>query len=204
MRALAVLVLVATLSAAALKLLEGYTAERTASNRLRSLERRVERALVGYQYDELGLRVDAAPVVVAGAGVTVRLTANVRRAGREVARVFEVHTRRGYNGDLALLCAVEDAPDRRLIAVDVLEHHETPGLGDRIEPEGTDFLQQFSGLELGHIRPVDWEPRRRGGRFDAITGATVTSRAVIRAVLRALETGAVDRRLASSAPTETK
>ena len=108
----------------------------------------------------------------------------VRRAGTTVAVLLNVVAPDGYAGPIRLLVAV-DAADR-VLGVRVLEHRETPGLGDAIESRRSDWLRGFDGRSLADPPADRWEVRRDGGDFDQFTGATVTPRAVIRAVRRAL------------------
>ena len=85
---------------------------------------------------------------------------------------------RGYGGDVVVLVGLDK--DLRVVAVRVLEQKETPGLGTKAtEPP---FLRQFKGL-----RAEDLKLRRYGGKVDAITGATITSRAVTEAAREAAE-----------------
>jgi electron transport complex protein RnfG len=68
----------------------------------------------------------------------------------------------------------------------VLEHQETPGLGDAIEERKSDWILSFTGRSLGDPPPQRWRVRKDGGDFDQFTGATVTPRAVVTAVRNAL------------------
>lgn len=87
-------------------------------------------------------------------------------------------TARGYGGDVVVLVGLDR--DLRVVAVRVLEQKETPGLGTRAtEPP---FLRQFRGLKA-----EDLKLKRYGGKIDAITGATITSRAVTEAAREAAE-----------------
>lgn len=108
----------------------------------------------------------------------------VRRAGTTVAVLLNVVAPDGYAGPIRLLLAVDDAG--RVLGVRVIEHRETPGLGDVIESRRSDWLRGFDGRSLADPPPGRWEVRRDGGDFDQFTGATVTPRAVVRAVRKAL------------------
>ena len=91
----------------------------------------------------------------------------------------------GYNGDIHLLLGVSF--DGQITGVRVSEHQETPGLGDRIDYSRSDWITHFNGHSLSSTQPSDWAVKKNGGRFDAFTGATITPRAVINAVYRALQ-----------------
>lgn len=101
-----------------------------------------------------------------------------RKAGQPVAAVITAVTPHGYIGPVHMLVAI--AADGHVEGVRVLEHEETPGLGDRVDDSA--WLRQFAGRAPGDPDSAGWAVRRDGGRFDAISGATISSRAVIHAV----------------------
>ena len=68
----------------------------------------------------------------------------------------------------------------------VVSHRETPGLGDAIDRERSDWIEQFAGKSLGNPDPKKWKVKKDGGAFDQLTGATITPRAVVAAVKRTL------------------
>jgi electron transport complex protein RnfG len=108
-----------------------------------------------------------------------------RRHDEVVAVVIPVVTHRGYSGDIRLLVGVDE--DHRVLGVRVLQHNETPGLGDRIEADRSDWIFGFAGRRLGDPPAERWKVKKDGGAFDHFTGATVTPRAVVGAVRNALE-----------------
>lgn len=80
---------------------------------------------------------------------------------------------RGFGGRIKLVVGIDN--ENRVERVVVISHTETPGLGSRIAEEG--FLGQFKKKDLGDLKlMVD------GGEIDAVTGATISSRAVTDAV----------------------
>jgi electron transport complex protein RnfG len=105
-----------------------------------------------------------------------------RKAGSPAGVVMRVTARGGYGGPLALLVGLY--ADGRISAVRVLAHRETPGIGDGVERR--DWISQFDGRALTDPPPEDWLVKRDGGSFDAMTGATITPRAVVRGVYNAL------------------
>ncbi|GAB4186088.1 MAG: electron transport complex subunit RsxG [Wenzhouxiangellaceae bacterium] len=105
-----------------------------------------------------------------------------------VALIFDVVTSRGYNGTIRLLIGV--AADGRVSGIQVTEHRETPGLGDAIDPDKSDWLQQFSGVRRNQPAADQWRP---GVGFDALSGATITATAVIDLVQRTLRYFAENR-----------
>ncbi len=88
----------------------------------------------------------------------------------------------GMWAEIALLFAY-DRTHRRIVGMRVLEQNETAGLGDRITEE--DFYSQFDELEAAN--GIEMKAIRiNGNQFDAISGATITSRAVETLINKAL------------------
>jgi electron transport complex protein RnfG len=76
--------------------------------------------------------------------------------------------------------------DGRIGGVRVLAHAETPGLGDPIPQDRGPWIDDFAGSRLGDPPAARWDVRKHGGDFDQFAGATISPRAVVRAVARAL------------------
>lgn len=91
-------------------------------------------------------------------------------------------TDNGYAGKIKLLAGVYASGE--LADVSVIEHHETPGLGDAIEANRSDWIKQFAGKSLQNT--TDWKISKDGGEFDTLSGATITSRAAVKAIENAL------------------
>ncbi len=111
-----------------------------------------------------------------------------RRNGQIEALVLEAVAPDGYAGKIRLLVAL--GHDGAVIGVRVIAHRETPGLGDYIEPKkdrnkDRPWITQFNGLTPATIEEREWKVRKDGGRFDSVAGATVTPRAVVKAVRKA-------------------
>jgi electron transport complex protein RnfG len=107
-----------------------------------------------------------------------------RREGEPVAVVLNPVAPDGYNGAIELLVGIY--VDGSVAGVSVTKHHETPGLGDAIDESKSDWLQGFDGHSLGQPPRERWAVKKDGGAFDQLTGATITPRAVIKAVKNAL------------------
>jgi electron transport complex protein RnfG len=112
-----------------------------------------------------------------------------RKQGAPAALVFEAAAPDGYSGRIGLIVAV--ATDGKLIAVRVIAHKETPGLGDYIDPKKDKnktrpWITQFSNLGFDSVPPKKWRVKKDGGRFDQMSGATISARAVTNASSRAL------------------
>ena len=108
-----------------------------------------------------------------------------RQQGEPQAVVLRFDAVRGYNGHITLLAGIN--ADGGLRGVRVISHKETPGLGDAIEIEKSDWVQSFTGKSLLNPKPDKWAVRSDGGEFDQFTGATITPRAVVDGVRLALE-----------------
>lgn len=90
----------------------------------------------------------------------------------------------GYSGDIKLVVGVQT--DGTLSGVRVLNHNETPGLGDKIELKRSPWILSFNGKSMTDEKDIRWAVRNDGGQFDAFTGATITPRAIVKAVRKVL------------------
>jgi len=108
-----------------------------------------------------------------------------RKSGSPVAAVFTSIAPNGYNGKIKLLVGVYF--DGTLAGVRVINHKETPGLGDKINVKKSDWILQFKGLSLTNPSESRWKVKKDGGDFDQFTGATITPRAVVTAVKKSLQ-----------------
>lgn len=107
------------------------------------------------------------------------------KQGLPVAALFIVVAPDGYSGKIRL--AVGIRADQTLAGVRVLEHKETPGLGDKIDAEKHPWILGFTDKSLQNPIATLWAVRKDGGEFDQFTGATITPRAVVGAIKRTLE-----------------
>jgi electron transport complex protein RnfG len=103
-----------------------------------------------------------------------------RKEGQPVAAVVASTAPDGYNGEIRLLVGINY--DGTLIGVRVVGHKETPGLGDMIDARRSNWILSFDGLSLNNLTRTSWNVKRDGGVFDQFTGATITPRAVVKAV----------------------
>ncbi len=104
--------------------------------------------------------------------------------GRVVAVAYGVNGQ-GYGGEVKLIMGIR--ANGEILGVRVLSHHETPGLGDRIEKKKSNWIYSFNGLSLKNPTPEKWKVKKDGGIFDQFSGATITPRAVVKAVKQGLE-----------------
>lgn len=114
-----------------------------------------------------------------------------RQNGTPVAVVLEATAPDGYSGKIALLIGV--TADGKVSGVRVVSHKETPGLGDYIELAKSNWIHQFDGKSLGQPDDNGWKVKKDGGQFDYMAGATITPRAVTKAVHHALKYVALHR-----------
>lgn len=108
-----------------------------------------------------------------------------RQDGQVVAVILPAVTMDGYSGRIDLLVGVR--ANGELAGVRVVDHRETPGLGDKFEPAKGDWIFSFDGKSLSVPAPDRWAVRKDGGDFDQFVGATITPRAVVQAVYNALQ-----------------
>jgi electron transport complex protein RnfG len=112
-----------------------------------------------------------------------------RKNGAPVALVLEAAAPDGYSGRIDLLLAVRT--NGEIVAVRVTRHKETPGLGDYIDirkdkRKSRPWITQFNDRGFALVPPAEWHVKKDGGRFDQVSGATISARAVTNAVGRAL------------------
>lgn len=107
-----------------------------------------------------------------------------RKDGRPVALIMRVVAPQGYSGAIHLLVGIN--ADGTIAGVRAREHNETAGLGDYIDTSRSDWILAFDGRAIGDPPLQQWAVMRDGGAFDQFTGATITPRAVVKAVRNAL------------------
>lgn len=105
--------------------------------------------------------------------------------------IFKV-AERGYAADIVILMAVD--ADGKILGARVLKHAETPGLGDKIELAKAPWIKGFDGKSLADPQPEKWGVKKDGGVFDQFAGATITPRAVVKAVKGGLDFYAAHRK----------
>ena len=90
----------------------------------------------------------------------------------------------GYAGAIKLLVGIR--ANGTLAGVRVISHKETPGLGDGIETKRSNWILGFNDTSLDKPDLHGWQVKRDGGQFDQLTGATITPRAIVKAVHQSL------------------
>jgi len=161
------------------------TADRIEANKKEWLERSLQPALAGLFFDgSVTESMITIPVPHELPGSDAAVIYRVYAAEKPVAALFVVSARDGYAGPIRMLIGIEI--DGNITGVRVLQHKETPGLGDRIETVKSDWVLQFDGHSLRDPEAAKWAIKGDGGQFDQLTGASVTPRSIIRAIKETL------------------
>ena len=161
------------------------TYERIKRNEQLVLLRKLNTILSPDEYDNdlLADQIQLAPDALLGTSEHSRAYRAFRN-NRPVAVVLSPIAPNGYNGPIHMLVGVYH--DGTIAGVRVVKHRETPGLGDGIESQRSDWVLGFDRKSLSDPESRQWKVKRDGGEFDQFTGATITPRAVVKAVHAAL------------------
>ena len=118
-------------------------------------------------------------------GLGVRSEAFIaKQDGVPTTLILPVVAPDGYSGPIRLIVGIDVAGT--LKGVRVIKHKETPGLGDKIDLKKSDWILSFEGKSLLNTPSDQWQVKKDGGEFDQLTGATITPRAIVKAVHQAL------------------
>lgn len=175
------------------------TEERIEANKKAWLERSLQPALAGLFFDSPvteSMLIISAPHDLPGSEDVIIY--RVFAGETPVAALFVVSARDGYAGPIRFLVGI--SMDGVVTGVRVLEHRETPGMGARIEMTKSDWVLQFDGHSLQDPEPGQWAIKDDGGDFDQLTGASVTPRAIIKAIKQTLQYFDENRDAIFSAP----
>ncbi|UCD56727.1 MAG: RnfABCDGE type electron transport complex subunit G [Candidatus Hydrogenedentota bacterium] len=172
-----VLFLICSVSAAALAMVNAGTRARIRANE--EYKERILRgkALAGEQRGEQ-VAFDPEPIRIGTRRYYIG-----QLAGRFAGTAFTASTNEGYSGPIEIVIAMDETGER-IAGIRIKSHSETPGLGanatqikyGEIEPW---FLAQFAGLNASRVR---LKKDDANGAIDAITAATITSRAITNCV----------------------
>lgn len=103
-----------------------------------------------------------------------------RAGGSVVGYAVETMSKKGFGGAIRLMVGFDAAG--RVLNVNVLEQTETPGLGTKMADEGNPLFASFEGRDPGEMKLA---VKKDGGDVDALTAATISSRAYVDAMARA-------------------
>ncbi|WP_174208627.1 electron transport complex subunit RsxG [Shewanella halifaxensis] len=118
--------------------------------------------------------------------------------GEGVAIAIEAIAPDGYNGNIKVIIGISHTGE--VLGVRTLSHQETPGLGDKIELRKSDWVTSFDGLFLLSDADKRWNVKKDGGDIDQFTGATITPRAYVKAVKKAVQYFNANKATLLSAP----
>lgn len=107
-----------------------------------------------------------------------------RQNGRPIAAILPAIAPDGYSGAIEIIVGIN--LDGSIAGVRTLSHKETPGLGDKIDVNKSDWVLSFNGKSLNNPKPSLWAVKKDKGAFDQFTGATITPRAVTKSVYQSL------------------
>ena len=181
----AILMLFAIVSAALVGLTHEQTKEIIAHNEKLTLLKKLNTILPESSYDNdmLDDSIILQPDILLG--IDQQSTAYIARMKKKpVAIVLPVIAPNGYNGPINILVGIRF--DGSLAGARVIKHRETPGLGDVLEEQKSDWILGFENRSLTDPKSKQWKVKKDGGVFDQFTGATITPRAVVRAIHSAL------------------
>lgn len=108
-----------------------------------------------------------------------------RYSDETIAAIIPAIAPDGYSGDIRMMVGIN--ADGSIAGVRVLDHHETPGLGDKVDLKRSSWILDFNGKSAAAPEASRWKVKKEGGDFDQFAGATITPRAVINQVRRVLE-----------------
>ncbi|WP_456405675.1 electron transport complex subunit RsxG [Thiolapillus sp.] len=175
------------------------TAERIALNQQQAFLRNVHKLVKPEEIDN-DLLKDVITIHSADLAKTEVRVYRARKQGEPVAVIFSPVQGPGYASPIQMMVAVR--ADGVLGGVRVLAHMETPGLGDKIEEERSDWILGFAGKSLQNPPPEKWKVKKDGGVFDQFTGATITPRSIVATVKKTLEYFEKEKERLFKQPTE--
>jgi len=157
------------------------TADKIADNERLALLRKLNQILPSEKYDNDLLHTTITLQADNRLGQEKPSTIYIAKRESEIsAMIFSVRAPRGYSGEIKMLVGINI--DGTLAGVRIVSHKETPGLGDIMEIDKSDWVLGFNGKSLNEPAEKLWKVKRDGGVFDQFTGATITPRAVVQAV----------------------
>ena len=178
---------VALLTSAVMGIADRLTRTDIANRQLEDLQATLQQVSPAGYYDNELVR-DTATIQDGERSVVVY---RARKAGQVQAVCYQVSAPGYGNTAIAIIMGVDR--NGALLGTRVVSHNETPGLGDKIELSKSDWILSFTGRSLSNPPPEKWAVKKDGGVFDQFTGATITPRAVVKAVKGGLEFFATHR-----------
>lgn len=115
----------------------------------------------------------------------------VKMNGKLISIIVPSIAHDGYNGKIKLLVGIN--LDGSIVSVRAISHKETPGLGDKMEADKSDWVLNFNKKSLKNLDSKLWKVKKDGGYFDQFTGATITPRAIVKKVHETLKYYEMDK-----------
>lgn len=158
-----------------------FTRTQIRANERQVMIGQLESVLASVHYDNDLLGQSLTLNAVQATGVMQAMPYYLAKQGKSiVAIVFTVVAPDGYSGPIKMLIGIR--PDGTILAVRVIAHQETPGLGDGIDIKKSSWITQFDHQSLQKTTSTNWKVKKDNGVFDQMTGATITPRAVVKAI----------------------
>ena len=107
-----------------------------------------------------------------------------KKNNQVIAVIIETIAPDGYSGEIKTLVGVDQKD--KILGVRVITHKETPGLGDYIEVDKSQWIKNFNLKSLDEMGEKEWAVKKDGGDFDYVSGATITARAVVKSTYKSL------------------
>ena len=107
-----------------------------------------------------------------------------KKNNQVIAVIIEAIAPDGYSGEIKTLVGIDQ--EDKILGVRVITHKETPGLGDYIEIDKSQWIKNFNLKSLDKVSEKQWAVKKDGGDFDYVSGATITPRAVIKSTYKCL------------------
>lgn len=176
-----ILAVFAAITTATVALLVWFTSGQVAANQRNAQVQALNAVMPAGRYDNDPLS-DTATFTDSRLGDSKPHTVyRARKGGAPAGAVMDIQAPEGYGGSIRLLVGVD--ADGVVTGVRMVPPHpETPGLGDKIDIKKSDWILSFDGKSLATTTEARWNVKKDGGDFDQFTGATITPRAVVKAV----------------------
>jgi len=174
-----VLVLITGVSAGCLGLVYNATKGPIEEAKKQKLKAAINIVVPGADQAEVGEEISV-PSIDGGEDL---LFYEVRKDGNLIGTAIKSYTNRAFSGYMSVMVGL--SPDGTIIDNNVLDHKETPGLGDKTSKSVSKWNEQYKGKNPG---VSNIKVKKDGGEIDAITAATITARAYSDAIQRAYDT----------------
>lgn len=177
-------VLITMVAGGALALVNAATVDRIEASKAQEKQDALKEVMPDFSNDPTKQYVEVDLDPEKDDGIELVYYAGLDGSGKLTGWGVESRTDTAYSGDLSLVFGVD--PAGTVKTVRVLVQKETPGLGTKAA--GDDFLSAYQGQALGSF---NFDVKKDGGEVDAISGATISSRAVSLCIEQGLEELAV-------------